>query len=86
MLLPRITAVCLCLITISNVAQASDIEICKEPKAAPAAAIEACSRLISLWPISPFSQKLFAAFYTNRCAAKYWAGQIDAAIADCNEG
>jgi clan AA aspartic protease (TIGR02281 family) len=80
-----ITYICaLCCMT-ATASQASDIEVCKEPKAAPAAAIEACSRLISLRPLSPFSQKLFAAFYTNRCAAKYWAGEIDAAITDCNE-
>jgi clan AA aspartic protease (TIGR02281 family) len=66
-------------------AQANDAEECNKASTSPDAAIEACSRLIALRPISPFAGKRLAVVYSNRCLAYYFKAEFDDAIGDCNE-
>jgi clan AA aspartic protease (TIGR02281 family) len=66
--------------------QAGEIDTCKSVRDNPQAAIEACSRILLLQPLSPLSQKKFAAVYANRCAARMYKGDdFEAAMADCDE-
>jgi tetratricopeptide (TPR) repeat protein len=81
-------SICLLLILIFGFpsgAEANDFEVCTAAQKSPDAAIEACSRLIALRPISPFAGKKLAVVYSNRCLARQIKAEFDDAFRDCNE-